>query len=90
MNIGTCKNISILRKPCNILKIYSAIAAVLLDVRKVDIWTICIIQVILDCLGQYGPFWATLDHFYQKMWFPNTSLKILLGTFLGHPVVITM
>ena len=60
------------------------------DVRKVDIWTICIIQVILDCLGQYGPFWATLDHFYQKMWFPNTSLKILLGTFLGHPVVITM
>ena len=41
------------------------------------------IQVILDCLGQFGPFLATmvvtLVHSGPKIWSPNIALKILLG-----------
>ena len=54
------------------------------------------IQVILDCLGQFGPFWATvvvtLVHSGPKIWSANIVLKILLAiascNFLETPCML--
>ena len=41
------------------------------------------IQVILDYLGQFGPFWVAMT---QNSGLLNIALKILFATFLLHPV----